>query len=148
MITLTDEMTVLNQYILACQTLDKHLLPTKTDQEQALALKAAIDECIAKGYLKEYFLEHMEEVLSMLGQYYRDLNYIEAGRLIELEDARNEGVAQGIDIGMVQGVAQTQEFTTLQLLQTKKMPAAEIVQLFGYPQELVARVAREHNIPI
>ena len=136
MITLTDEMTVLNQYILACQTLDKHLLPTKTDQEQALALKAAIDECIAKGYLKEYFIEHMEEVLSMLGQYYRDLNYIEAGRLIELEDARNEGVAQ------------TQEFTTLQLLQTKKMPAAEIVQLFGYPQELVARVAREHNIPI
>ena len=136
MITLTDEMTVLNQYILACQTLDKHLLPTKTDQEQALALKAAIDECIAKGYLKEYFIEHMEEVLSMLGQYYRDLNYIEAGRLIELEDARNEGVAQ------------TQEFTTLQLLQVEKMPAARIVQVFGYPQELVARVAREHNIPI
>ena len=140
MITLTDEMTVLNQYILACQTLDKHLLPTKTDKEQALALKAAIDECIAKGYLKEYFLEHMEEVLSMLGQYYRDLNYIEAGRLIELEDARNDGV--------VQGVAQTQESTILHLLYNKKMPVTAVVDLMDYPQELVARVAREHNIPI
>ena len=155
-ITLTDEMTVLNQYILACKTLDKHLLAAKTEQDRALALKAAVYECIAKGYLKEYFEEHLEEVLAMLAQYYRDIDFIEAGRLIELEDARNEGIdigmVQGIDIGKAQGIdigmVQNQESTILHLLYNKKMPVTAVVDLMDYPQELVARVAREHNIPI
>ena len=88
---LSDEKNILTDYINVCLIIEKHMKGVKDEQKQAEALNLAINECIQKGYLKEYLESKRKEILEMLAQYYTEVNYLDISMRAERAAGKVEG---------------------------------------------------------
>ena len=132
---LSGENTIIDQYIHVCNILDQYLHGVTGTQERVEALSLAIDECIARGYMKEYLEDKRKEVIAMLANYYHDTDLIEAS------------VLRRVDIARAEGAVENRRTNVLSLLEAN-FPALQVSTLLKSPFAEVAAVAREHNIPI
>ena len=105
----------------ACQALAgyAHLLGLARSFMESMppaeALRAAVDRCIADGYLTDYLTARKDEVVGMLldayteEEYYRCIEQeaieqgLEQGRKQGLEQGRQQGLEQGLEQGREQG---------------------------------------------
>ena len=148
---LTDTNNVVDQYINLCLVFDKHLHGVKGEEQRAIALNNAIDECIEKGYLSEYLQARREEVLAMLAQYFYQADFVEAANAgkweRKMQAKLDQGRAEGRVEGRVEGMAVAEDNYILRLLKRNK-PAENIVDTVGCEYNQVVKVAKQHNLPL
>lgn len=92
--TLMEKCKILREYAILIETIRRYRNTCEDIQE---AVIKAVEECIGKGILTEYLLEHKAEVIDMCLTEYNEAETMELFK----KEAREEGKAEGIKEGEI-----------------------------------------------
>ena len=108
-----------------------------------LAINLAIDRCIMENVLRNFLKEHRSEVVKVTQLDYTFDRQIE----LEREDAKREGIEQGIErgigLGIEQGIGLGIEGIAQKMLEANR-PVAEIMQFTGISAERLNELSVKH----
>lgn len=134
--------SVLGQYIQACQIIDGALKNSSPEDRPALVLKA-IDECIEKNLLKEFFLAHRMEVvdmeLALWDQYDAQRKHDYTIRQEGRQKGHEEGLQEGREAGLQEGEGK-KELDHVCKLYSHGMTPKQVHDLLEIPMERLMEI--------
>ena len=96
-----DKDTLYGQYIAFSKVYDGQCKLRKNKIE---CISNTLDICIREGYLREFFEQHRQEVVTMLSTLFDEQAQREQYDIAVKEESKAEGIAQGVAQGIVQGI--------------------------------------------
>lgn len=96
-----DKDTLYGQYIAFSKVYDGQ---RKLHKNKIECISNTLDICIREGYLREFFEQHRQEVVTMLSTLFDEQAQREQYDIAVKEESKAEGIAQGVAQGIVQGI--------------------------------------------
>ena len=96
-----DKDTLYGQYIAFSKVYDRQ---RKLHKNKIECISDTLDICIREGYLREFFEQHRQEVVTMLSTLFDEQAQREQYDIAVKEESKAEGIAQGVAQGIVQGI--------------------------------------------